>query len=75
MSATDEFAYHEVLDRLSIVVDNLEEFVLAHPLMETETGLRDLIIEGAAKLHSAYQKVGSLKFDKFPDVSSRTDKS
>jgi hypothetical protein len=65
---SDELLYHEVLDRLSIINDNLAEFVIDHTLMDTETELRDMIIGAAAILHDAYQKVGALKFDKFPDV-------
>lgn len=66
MSATDEFSYHEILDRLNLVNTMIEDFLIEHRLFEHEPGLAAVIKEGADKLADAYQLAGKMRFEKFP---------
>lgn len=63
----DEFQYHEVLDRLSIIRSILSDFVEMAPLMDDEAELLKLVVEAEDKLSEAYQLAGRLRFGKFPD--------
>lgn len=49
--------YSEVLDRLFIMISNIEDYLLAHPLVESSVELQDLIGSAQAKLADAYQSV------------------
>jgi len=52
--------YSEVLDRLYIMISNIEDYLLEHPLVQSSTDLEDLIFSAQAKLAQAYQSVNML---------------
>jgi hypothetical protein len=52
--------YSEVLDRLYIMISNIEDYLLEHPLVQSSTDLEDLILSAQAKLAQAYQSVNML---------------
>jgi hypothetical protein len=49
--------YSEVLDRLYIMISNIEDYLLDHPLVKSSVELQDLIESAQAKLAQAYQSV------------------
>jgi hypothetical protein len=52
--------YSEVLDRLYIMISNIEDYLLEHPLVQSSTDLEDLIFSAQAKLAQAYQSVNMI---------------
>jgi hypothetical protein len=65
---SDQFHYHEVLDRLSVMMGMLSDYVSNTPVMEDEPELLKLVDEAHDKLAEAYQLCGKLKFEKFSNV-------
>ena len=59
----DEFHYHEVLDRLSIIMGGIDDNLISHPVVEKHENLRLLILDGASKLWDAYQLAGKIDHD------------
>ena len=51
----DDYKYHEVLDRLKIVIDNVDNYIIQHPVLKLETEVKDCVIEGTDALWKAYQ--------------------
>ena len=49
--------YSEVLDRLYVMISNMEDYLLEHPLVQSSPDLEDLIFSAQAKLAQAYQSV------------------
>ncbi|MGI8982045.1 MAG: hypothetical protein ACR2FY_22660 [Pirellulaceae bacterium] len=49
---------HELLDRTALIVDNVENFVVAHPACVQNKEWFALAERAAAALHELYQKVG-----------------
>jgi hypothetical protein len=52
--------YSEVLDRLYIMISNIEDYLLEHPLVQSSIDLEDLIFSAQAKLAQAYQSVNMI---------------
>jgi hypothetical protein len=62
----DEFHYHEMLDRLSLVSSIIDTHLLQHPVCKLEKEVSEKVDEALTLLMLAYQTTGniSLKFDK-----------
>ncbi len=56
----DEFYYHEVLDRLTLVTDIIDRHLIDHPVCEKHTELKQLIEKAGEYLAEAYLKIPSL---------------
>ncbi len=52
--------YLEVMDRLHIVMENLDSHLLQHPLVEQNPKVGKLIDKSIGDLFKAYQLVGNL---------------
>ena len=55
----DKFHYHEMLDRLHVVMSMIDDHLQQHPVAKIEIEIKDLISEAQDKLFEAYQIVGS----------------
>jgi len=61
----DEFSYHEVLDRASIIADMFDEQILQHEAMEEQPEMKKEAEEICGLLHDFYQHWGSVRHEKF----------
>ena len=61
----DEFSYHEVLDRASIIADMFDEHVLQHSVLKYESELKEEAAIICELLHKFYQHWGSVRSEKF----------
>jgi len=57
----NEGHYSELLDRLHIVIDNIDSHLLEHPLAQQEHKIKKLIERATENLAEAYLLVGNLK--------------
>lgn len=51
--------YLELMDRLHIVMSNIDEHILNHPLTEVNEDVKSKIDESLSLLFEAYQMVGN----------------
>jgi hypothetical protein len=58
----DKFHYHEALDRLSVVMDNIDRSLLQHPVCKIETEVKEKVAKGLETLWEAYQLVSEIRF-------------
>ena len=56
--------YFELLDRASVAVDYVSQFVGSHPLLKREQSLRETYERAGEALAELYQLAGKLAFDK-----------
>jgi len=61
----DKFSYHELLDRLHLILSNVDDFLLDHPVTQHEKKVRKMIEKASNKLSDAYQEIGRIEFEKF----------
>lgn len=62
----DEFHYHEAMDRLFLICDNAEVFLVDHPAVIAEPEVMKTVRAAISNLHIAYQKLAEAGWDKFP---------
>ena len=60
----DDFYYHEVLDRLMILNDMMENYLIDHPVCQKHRDLRDIIESAQDILGEAYLKMGDIQQNK-----------
>ncbi len=60
----DEFHYHEMLDRLHIVMSMIDVHLQQHPVAKIETEIKDLISHAQDSLWQAYQLTGTIEHNK-----------
>lgn len=53
--------YLELMDRLYIMMQNLNDHAIEHPLSYAHEPVKDLLVEALDLIHDAYQMVGSLE--------------
>lgn len=51
--------YLELMDRLHIVMMNIQDHIISHPLTENEPDIQNKIEQASFKLFEAYQLVGN----------------
>ena len=56
----DDYHYHEVMDRLSVIMDNIDRQLMQHPVIKVETEVKDLVDEGLTTLYKAYVKAAKI---------------
>ena len=56
----DEFHYHEVLDRLTMIGNIIEQYLIEHPVCEKHTELKDLVTTAHNMIMNAYIKTGGI---------------
>jgi hypothetical protein len=57
----NEGHYLEVMDRLSIIIANLNDYVLSHPLVQSHPQLLEFVDQALENLADAYQLVPNLE--------------
>ena len=60
----DEFYYHEMLDRLHVVMSMIDVHLQQHPVAKIETEIKDLISHAQDSLWQAYQLTGNIEHNK-----------
>ncbi len=58
----DQFYYHEMLDRLALINDMIENYLISHPVSEQHSNLRDTIENAQDALGEAYLMMGDIAF-------------
>lgn len=58
MDKLDKYHYHELLDRLHVIMSNIDTHLTQHPVLELETEVNNLVEEAQTKLWEAYQLIG-----------------
>ena len=53
----DEFHYHELLDRLTIINDMIENYLIDHPACEVHPELKDMLTDAQDILGNVYLKI------------------
>ena len=61
----DKEHYHEMLDRLHLILCNVEDFLLDHPVSHKEKKIRKKVEKASKLLSDVYREMGKLEFDKF----------
>jgi len=56
----DAFHYHEVLDRLTIVHEMIENCLISHPVCEEHMYIKELVEKAQEHLTDAYMEMGSI---------------
>ena len=59
----DEFHYHEIVDRLHVIMCMVDEHLQQHPVAKLETEANQLIASANDNLWQAYQLLGSKRFE------------
>ena len=57
------FGCHELLDRTSLLANNLEEYVLSHPACVADAEWYALADQAATALQELYQRIGAAHVD------------
>ena len=57
----DDYKYVEVLDRLKIDIDNIDNYITQHPVLKLETEANNRVIDGTDALWKAYQLLKQIK--------------
>lgn len=65
--ALDEIAFHEVLDRLSIIQNTLNDYVIENPVVKETPDLLRLVHDADDKLQEAYQLCGRIRYNLPPN--------
>ena len=55
----DEFHYHEMLDRLHVIMSMVDDHLQQHPVAKIEPEIKDLISHALDSLWQAYQLTGT----------------
>jgi hypothetical protein len=66
----DEFHYHEMLDRLHMIISIGEDYLLQHPVCEFENKVKQNIEKALLYLAEAYQTTGDLSLKRFENESN-----
>ena len=69
----DEFYYHEALDRSYIVANMIQEVLIEHPVVKKHKKLNKRINKAQQLIIEAYQIIGGLEIDLFPNSTQQTD--
>jgi len=56
--------YHEMMDRLHIIMSNIDDHLLQHPVAKIDKKLNLHLNKALEELWNAYQVAGSLDFEK-----------
>jgi hypothetical protein len=64
--------YHEMMDRLYVQMDILDQYLLKHPVGEKHKEISKPIIKAIVALLNAYQIAGGLAHDKIKKTKTNT---
>jgi hypothetical protein len=54
----DDYHYHELLDRLHVIMSTIDDHLIQHPVCKIETNIKDHITNAVDHLWLAYQLTG-----------------
>ena len=54
----DDYHYHELLDRLHVIMCTIDDHLIQHPVCKIETDIKDHIVNAVDQLYMAYQLTG-----------------
>jgi len=63
----DQFHYHEMMDRTSMLMQTCEHHLLQHPVAKIEREVKQNIETAIEYLWKAYQQVGEISEKRFND--------
>jgi hypothetical protein len=69
----DEFYYHEALDRSYIVANMIDDILIMHPVIKKHKKLKKRINKAQQLIIEAYQLIGGLEIDLFPNSIQQAD--
>lgn len=58
----DDFHYHEMMDRLSVIMESLDSSIMQHPIGKIEKEISDEVELAFNHLFKAYQIAGEKRF-------------
>ena len=58
----DEYHYHEITDRIHIVMNMIDNALIQHPVLKLDKEPSKLVEEAQTLLAQAYQMVGETRF-------------
>jgi len=58
LTQTEMDGHHEVLDRVSIIISNINDFVLNHDVIQSDKDLKNNVEIATTILNDVYQNVG-----------------
>jgi len=61
----DQFHYHEMLDRLHVLMSTLDDHIIQHPVCKLEKEISTNVEQALSLLWQAYQDTGKLSDKKF----------
>jgi Mn-dependent DtxR family transcriptional regulator len=61
----DQFHYHEMLDRLYVLMSTLDDHIIQHPVCKLEKEISTNVEQALSLLWQAYQDTGKLSDKKF----------
>lgn len=53
----DSYGKHEVIDRLSVIIDNIDRFVLSHAIIQNDKTKREKILKAVIELYNIYNEL------------------
>lgn len=53
----DSYGKHEVIDRLSVIIDNIDRFVLSHAIIQNDIRKREKILKAVIELYNVYNEL------------------
>lgn len=71
MPELDQFHYHEMLDRLHVMMQVVNNNAQQHPVAKIETEIKEHISKSIDHLWLAYQKTGQIIDQKFETNNSK----
>lgn len=66
----DEFHYHELLDRLHVIMTNCDEHLLSHSVTPNEIEVEQHIQSALKHLMKAYQIIGNKAYERFTNETN-----
>lgn len=54
----DDYHYHELLDRLYVIMSTIDDHLIQHPVCKIETNIKDHITNAVDQLVMAYHLTG-----------------
>lgn len=57
----DDYHYHELLDRLHVIMCTIDNHLIQHPVCKIETDVKDHVSNAVDQLFIAYQLIGGKK--------------
>lgn len=66
----DEFHYHELLDRLHVIMTECDSHLLHHPVTPHEIEVEQHIQSALNHLMKAYQIIGNKAYERFTDETN-----